>query len=458
MSPSKPSMSFHLGSLVTFCGITCLTGLRIAVRSDFNLQKCGEKSMFKVDVQKCMPMSDFELPNSLPNVTQQHVWNAWHHTYHQNEFRLQRAMNDLMHGESPFTIAVLGGSITAGVRYKGTVNGCEKESNWVSKLEQKMKLQFGSRVKIINLAQPGSNAGWVVSRWHASIHKELDPVDLIITEYNYNERFGSELRHSKTLQKYASAFEENEQLLHMVLNLPKKPAFLYFDLNGRTREGHAFDTADTSMHWNVAKKFAIPLIWFSSINREVEKVIWGNNVHPGCEEHTVFARVVHGVFQRTMEDVCSYGVKGVDAPLPESTTNLERTCVTYPQFNAFSEMGKNAFPVQSAGDWVFKEDVPGKPGWIAPDSGPSQIVFTGLPIKRGALQVEYLRTYEHVGILECVLEKDNAQVKSFTLDGRWEECASLSTSSMVDNIPEGIYDLKCQTDGNKFKLTGLLTC
>merc|ERR1719161_577008 len=117
--------------------------------------------------------------------------------------------------------------------------------------------------------------------------------------------------------------------------------------------------------------------------------------------------------------------------------------------------GKESFPVKSAGNWTFHEDVPGKPGWIAPKGSPKEIVFADIPIEVGGLTIQYLQTYENIGTLTCVLEQKKTEVKSMTLNGLWEERVSETETSQFLDIPKGTYDLRCKSDGSKFKLLGL---
>merc|ERR1719428_1102244 len=168
------------------------------------------------------------------------------------------------------------------------------------------------------------------------------------------------------------------------------------------------------------------------------------------------------MLQATMTKVCNDGLQGKDVELPNVDKGTWKQCVEHSMLTAHASMGEKTFKeiVKSKGHWVFEEDVPGKPGWIAWEGSPKEIVFTNIPIKVGGLRIQYLQTYENAGDVTCLLEdpKSNTQVKSITLKGLWQECASLEMTSEYFDIPKGKYDLRCKSDGAKFKLLGLHTC
>merc|ERR1719487_776965 len=120
------------------------------------------------------------------------------------------------------------------------------------------------------------------------------------------------------------------------------------------------------MHYRVSKKFGVPIIWLPEIERANGVDLWGGSGHPHCEQQTIHVKLIHNMFQETMKRVCMDGVQGADGILPVTMDESMQKCITDPKVSAFAAMGKNAFPVKSVGNWEFKEDVPGKPGWIAP--------------------------------------------------------------------------------------------
>jgi len=419
---------------------------------------------------KCQILPDSELiisdygSSKTHTVTKEETWKTWHHdTYHQSEFRLQQAMQRLMNESRTevFRVVGLGGSISA--------LDCRspEAGNWVYQLREMLVSKFGSRVEVTNLAMPGTTSANAFQAYHgdaniftlvggdssnrAHYKKTLDAADLIVSEYHFNDLF------------HGSAESANEKLLFTLVNLPKKPAILYLDLPGpKNLRQHYFGSIlpefDRSHHYKVAQKFSVPTIWFTDLERQVDFDIWHGGNHPHCFTETIMAKLVHDVLQDTMTSVCKDGVKGADAVFPK-TDEIKSwfKCAHSTAFSADASKGEKTFPVKSAGQWAFQEDRPGKPGWIAPVGEPQEIVFTGLPIKVGGLTIEYLQTYENIGSLNCTLEKPGTQ-KSITLNGLWEERVSLKSVSQTLDIAPGKYDLRCRSDGKKFKLTGIQTC
>merc|ERR1719198_554958 len=106
-----------------------------------------------------------------------------------------------------------------------------------------------------------------------------------------------------------------------------------------------------------------------------------------------------------MTRVCEHGVQGKDTTLPKLDDKNWAHCAGFGKLQAHASLGEKSFPVKSAGEWVFQEDVPGKPGWIASSGSQKEIVFTNLSLKYGGLTLEYLRTYENAGKVQCTLEQ-----------------------------------------------------
>lgn len=460
------NMKISVTLFVCFYHSVFLHALRIPVKHELLESKCREQKevvrklydSWTLAEEKCSILPDVPLKfahrNGTHEFTQEETWNTWHHSFYQNDFRLQQAMHKLMNGNSEFAVVVLGGSITAG-------SGCAAKNNWVSELTKMLNSTYGSRVKVTNLAKGGSNSWHVLGSWNSHYYKEVfSAADLVISEYQYNEMFGL----SKNTITHV-----NGKLLDLVMGLPKKPAFLFLDLPGpplhrgllgEPRLGN-FHAVEQSRHYAVAKQFQVPLIWITDLERQMgHSLNWNSEqtYHPDCTAHTVFAKAVHDVLRQTMTRVCEKGVQGKDTQLPDMKNEVWKNCVKNPGLDAHASEGAKKFPVKSAGQWVFQEDVPGKPGWIAPSGSPTEIVFKDIKMQVGGLTFDYLQTYQDAGSIKCALEKEQKKVKSITLNGLWQECASLEMTSQFFDIPAGTYDLRCQSDGGKFKLTGLQSC
>lgn len=439
--------------MVLACLSVSLQGLRIA---RMNSPDSEENCKILPDLQ--LMLTERGKTQKTHNITKEETWKAWHHQYQQNEFRLQQAMQKLMAGKEEMTVVGIGGSISG--------MDCRSEKgNWVTQLREILTSTYGSKVKVLNMAMPGTTSSRAMQAYYAgaNIHTAdggvvrnykqiLDAADLIISEYHFNDLF------------HASAARANEKLVYTLLNLPKKPALVYLDLPGPKNlrshyMGDVLPNFAKSLHYDSAKRFEVPAIWFADLERQIDFDVWHGGNHPQCDTQTIMAKLVHDVLQDTMASVCKDGVKGKDTVLVQSNEIKSwLKCAHNLAFQADASNGEKAFPVKSAGQWVFKEDRAGKPGWIASEGSPTEIVFTGLPIEMGRLTIEYLQTYENIGDLTCTLEKDNTQVKSITLNGLWKEQVSLTSNSQLADIPKGKYDLRCRSDGKKFKLTGIQTC
>merc|ERR1719235_3151774 len=180
-------------------------------------------------------------------------------------------------------------------------------------------------------------------------------------EYQFNEMFSRD-----NLPK------QHDKLGYMLLNLPQKPAFLFFDLAGspKTHEKwenwEKFPTIEKSLHYSVAKRFEIPIVWFSDLERQMNFTVnWLNPTHPDCAAHDAFTKVIHDVMQDTQTRVCEKGVHGKDTVLPDLKDETWQHCAGFGRLQAHATLGEKSFPIKSAGEWIFQEDIPGKPGWIA---------------------------------------------------------------------------------------------
>eukprot|EP00746_Dinoflagellata_sp_MGD_P157758 gnl/MRDRNA2_/MRDRNA2_86305_c0_seq4.p1 gnl/MRDRNA2_/MRDRNA2_86305_c0~~gnl/MRDRNA2_/MRDRNA2_86305_c0_seq4.p1 ORF type:complete len:120 (-),score=15.88 gnl/MRDRNA2_/MRDRNA2_86305_c0_seq4:93-452(-) len=119
-----------------------------------------------------------------------------------------------MSGNDAFTMATLGGSITAGM-------GCT--SHWASRLKSQLP-PFLSNTSFVNLAIRGSTPATVVDRW-STMKEQLNQADLIIVEYHVNEWYYVG-RHLSQDAKESYSRKHNEAMMHLLLDLPKKPAVL----------------------------------------------------------------------------------------------------------------------------------------------------------------------------------------------------------------------------------------
>lgn len=443
-------------------------------------------------------MSDFADP-----ITYQSIQKSSDHSYPINQFRLDRKMDKLQGGTDDFLVVTLGGSITGGI-------GCGNDANWPAMMQNMLAATFGSRVRTINEARPGSNAGYVLHRW-SKLRKILGRADLIIIEYNYNEAHGYERHGMSDTKRASTSTVENEQLLTLLLGLSNQPAVLYFDLPAFSmgpklplvQPESYFPQVGSSLHLRVAKTFGVPIIWYPDAVRASQNLYLDSSRsdrgHPPCfPSHHIMGELVFGWIYQATQQVCKHGVRGHELPLPaiSMSSMFDAQCAANALLLSDADKGEDDFKIRSTGNWKFEEDVPGKPGWIAPAGDPTELVFADIPIQSGGMLIEFLKTYENIGSTTCMLRKVNGSASSLieestpvkslesetrprhrrsrqpppppppprSLDtpivllGRWDNCVSLSYSVNVAGVPPGTYDLACNSDGSKFKITSVTSC
>merc|ERR1719229_307247 len=123
--------------------------------------------------------------------------------------------------------------------------------------------------------------------------------------------------------------------------------------------------------------------------------------------------------------------------------------------------GEGSFPATVHDGWEFREDVPGKPGWIAMPGREATITFTIETPYNATLRIGFLHTYTNVGTATCWLDRSNARgnasiVTKETLDGRIAAKVSVPSDHIFKYpVPPGTTQVTCRTDGNKFKIVTL---
>eukprot|EP00746_Dinoflagellata_sp_MGD_P158732 gnl/MRDRNA2_/MRDRNA2_86545_c0_seq2.p1 gnl/MRDRNA2_/MRDRNA2_86545_c0~~gnl/MRDRNA2_/MRDRNA2_86545_c0_seq2.p1 ORF type:complete len:562 (+),score=85.52 gnl/MRDRNA2_/MRDRNA2_86545_c0_seq2:114-1799(+) len=424
------------------------------------------------------------------------LWAASHHAYEQNQYRLQKAVDKLLKKQG-LTVLVMGGSVTAGMR-------CDNP--WPTKLQHLIQEAFPDhgRVQIINKAVPATTASYalpMIDQWLT----EHPHVDIIITEYEFNERmnnpdcfgnFDCDNR-ERTMQMHSTY----DEMLSIVMASPSKPAFIFLDVNDwyQHPQESLQENITKSIHYTIAKKFAVPIIWYPDAVRasgELQLDMSGDHTdwtspgepgdHPKCfPGHCVMASVVFNTIYEEIVQVSHLGVQGSDffsGDLKKDDSDQIR-CYTNPTFKASPEDGENAFHAQPVpGSWSFYEDRPGKPGWIAEPGAQEEIVFQSIPVELGTIEIEFLRSYEGLGTTLCKVTAQDHQVldacetqtiltrtSNFVkdsqkntcearLEGLWETHVSQATRIRLKTMSKGIFDIRCKTDQQKFKILGLYAC
>jgi len=176
-------------------------------------------------------------------------------------------------------------------------------------------------------------------------------------------------------------------------------------------------------------------------------------VHPGDPTHDLVARTVLGAFLNKMDSVCAHGgPQGLDHAQVDPRSDALQ-CLSKPTTYHHAAHGKEAFAPVSSTAWHFKEDVPGKPGWIA--IGAAEIQFA-IATHTGWLQLEFLGTYKDIG--SATVWIDASEPKYYCqVDGLWNDASSQSRFSLMKVAP-GDHVVHLRSKGPKFKLLGLSAC
>lgn len=387
-------------------------------------------------------------------------------------YRFHKALKKMLSGES-MQILVLGGSFTAGQP------PCDRKRAWTVELERLLKSLVNPKIKVTNLAVPGTTSMDSLQSWPKLV-AAIKGSDLIIDEHNFNDSFEGR---PGDIKGAASGVVFN------VLNMSHKPAFMHLDLpNWRKQEAELNKSVSDpkgSAHFEVAKSFQTPLIWYVDAVKHsgtlgMDMLEHPRNFperhHPKCfPAHENVASLVYGMMRLEMQEICDHDIMENDAPLPElGRSDPTVSCAIHHKFAAYPEMGSQSFRVNSTNGWSFFEDVPGKPGWIAASGGVQRDIVFKLPVQRGVL-IEFLRSYEGLGSATCQLESLSAgtrpQGTKLTMHGLWDQCASLTQTMtlQIESTPQSIteqkgeakmeeYLLRCRSDGGKFKITSILSC
>jgi len=387
---------------------------------------------------------------------------AFQRNYHENHHRLQLAAEKLLSGAG-INVFVIGGSLSAGQGPKALSHkspGCG--NRWSDQLQEQLRSQLGSEewgtINVVNAAHSGTRADWFLN--HISMYEEaLNKTDIFINEYHFNDGGGRADTSLASDSYKQSVYTMNEKIYKLVSSLPKKPAFLFFDLPDWSDDSLTM-TAQESLHYTVAKKHEIPLLWHVDAVKASGHAQMDHqaklHAHPECFPcHEILASEMSGVIHQEMKDVCAWGVRGKD--IVEIGKSI--SCEFHPSFSVSANTGLNTFkPVDNVG-WEFGEDVKGKPGWIAKKGPPGEISFS-VPMAKGEIKVEYLRSYENIGTTICQLENSSGnKLGTLELPGLWDLQSSLSVyAEMSLQVEPGDHMLRCKSDGKKSKIMSIMAC
>jgi len=263
---------------------------------------------------------------------------------------------------------------------------------------------------------------------------------------------------------------ETERLISFLLSLPGSPAVVYletFTSSDSTNGGYDCHRPDTEFpHYPVLRKAMIPTVsYYRSVCSNLDSdPHWGSakNPHPKPEPtHENIGRLLAGFFIAfKKQGVFPQMVKEDDHPALISIDNDPRlSCAVKPAFRLWADSdGPQGFPARTDA-WSFYEDVPGRPGWIAPAGRTVDITFEVKvdPATNVDLYLMFVVTHDtEFGEATCSFA-DGAQ--NTTINGWSSNPKSYFQDMQVGSgLPGGTHLLRCSNLGHKFKIVGLTGC
>lgn len=399
--------------------------------------------------------------------------------------RIKALMASLAAGEK-CRILVLGGSETAGAdcaqdtRENGTLK--DKDCAWPARFAAWLRATFPqSEVVLDNLAVGGTPSCAHLARFGSLVSSQgRKDTDLVLLDPVINDFFA--------LSEAPVCFENLIRTLRLLL--PNAATFALFT---GTPEMATLQYGYQEI--NIADYYRLPRLNFMDLV-QASGALWmtpsgnGNNVdcktgersnaHPCWKTHQVMADAVANAWGKVLNSMCE------DAPsnntvakvsifpskslLPGADLQRNRICLQ-PLSSFLAENWTDAqetlpSPTIVKGDWSFREDRLGKPGWIA-ETPNSTIRF---PVDFGTqpqLTVVYLRSYSGIGNVSIsVFDPSSERVGNYILSGYWEPRVSQSETITLtaQNLPlqpntRMDVELKVLPDTvTKVKIMDILSC
>lgn len=441
---------------------------------------------------------------------------------------LQRALTD-----GVLNVSVLGGSVPAG-------SGLKPGEDWPSVLRTTLGhlLPAEMPIHVTNLAQSGVPS---LVQAHADFSVFLPTLlasHLVVVDITVNDNPEHDLLHpsdqsaeGRLLMELLITFTPNVGVLYletfsrMSMKCPcvTKPSDL--DVvhksrgviaHGKFVHSHCPINISHYFHWEALLSLRIPILSYpdiacrfnnasaygDSIASNAAVGFWGTRTHPPANVHKYIAQVVGlsvlELFRDTLDDEAHYPI-GTDStwknfvlekPAISVSHSLMLECGAHPTSEMSSLFPEQFKPLRHGSDWSFKEDVKGKPGWIADIRWPKQRVnMTGdmreivFPVKlrgvegKGRVELGVLRSYDPtMGILKCCMDcldvDPFAPTHAFVMrhSDRTSQVYTVWLNVDVDaGVPVNhgggtsianatLHVLRCRADFNKVKITSVVGC
>eukprot|EP00899_Mesostigma_viride_P016268 jgi/Mesvir1/24642/Mv21950-RA.3 len=386
--------------------------------------------------------------------------------YPGNNYRLQKVIQKLQAGDGA-RIAVAGGSVTLGYICDGS-SSPEMQTHgrlkawscaWPQRLQEWLWLAYPStprdRLQVVNIAKQATTMQWAatfLSSYAKSLGHDVREFDLFIVDYEINDQHAGR----DMTQVLVAATEE---LLVQLLTLPQAPAVLFFfagtaEMNAvkgaAGRDDPKFIDARPWIQEEqmpLIRHYQVPaLSWrdafwpvaYSPSRQRHPLLDCHDNIHPTHCLHYVWAALVADLLRHQAEIYCRHTGRQSSSYEPATGTRMaphanerglfrKSTSYTVPENRLLAggfkkarheahyrmltmlsvDVGREKFlpsEVNPPGGWQFREDMPGKPGWIVEGpGGGEEICFDVLFSRR--IVLGYLRSYENMAQVQVFMDK-----------------------------------------------------
>eukprot|EP00899_Mesostigma_viride_P016264 jgi/Mesvir1/24639/Mv21948-RA.1 len=381
-----------------------------------------------------------------------------------SNYRLQRAIHKLQQGQG-VKIAVAGGSVAFGYGCEGGRAGEQAlergqhkawDCAWSALLQEWLHAAYSStprdRIQVVNMAKPSTTTQWAatfLSGFAEHLGHPLSEFDIFFIDYEINDEKAGSVEEIKKLIP-ASA----EQLLIKLLSLPQQPAVVFLftgnmemnrmvAIKGPTDQGYFNGRPwieDEEM--KVLRYYQVPtLSW--------RDALWPNAFLPngtrnplvGCQDgkhpsiciHSIWAAIVANLLREEVSLYCReeheklsrivgsassaalWQAASFQSPRYElPRRRLFKTGFKQMQGEVFSaalttltvDHGQDKFvpsEMRPAKSWKFREDVPGKPGWIVEGPGGGEELSFDVQYSR-RLVLAFMSSYENMAQAQVFID------------------------------------------------------
>eukprot|EP00746_Dinoflagellata_sp_MGD_P039646 gnl/MRDRNA2_/MRDRNA2_195749_c0_seq1.p1 gnl/MRDRNA2_/MRDRNA2_195749_c0~~gnl/MRDRNA2_/MRDRNA2_195749_c0_seq1.p1 ORF type:complete len:562 (-),score=62.98 gnl/MRDRNA2_/MRDRNA2_195749_c0_seq1:25-1680(-) len=391
-----------------------------------------------------------------------------------------------LQAQKPVTILVFGGSVAQG-------NGCRegktmwKYCSWPARFVEQLRTAFPrASITLRNYAIGGHTTQGILPYLALWVPPRSEPVDLILLDFGVNDRsllltiqeqaHNSFAKFMRIKVKKRQTTREIGVALEVFFRVaqakqPSAQIVLLCFINNRWL--HDCDLGDKNRYYQkfrcdkfapqlggivleeyatMAEYYGIPLVnYIDAVEADSRlkgplRGIWSNKLHPDWKAHMYCADLLVHLLNEVSRNITGTDKIGIDISANMGAEELDMAppfhkkelldsyhlCLA-PLAQHFAVAPGPSSP-RNTSSWLFFEDRPGKPGWIAEGivgnetrgtaEGNQDDNWISFPVSFGPdprLAVTYLRSYEGLGRAE--IRFDGMQ-EGYTLSGFWPERAS----------------------------------